>query len=325
MECREPANAPGNLGRVDKTVMLLSIVVVSWNTRELLAECLESILKDSSGIEHEVFVVDNASTDGSQAMVEERFPTVNLIQNPQNFGFAKANNQALRQSAGKYILLLNSDTQVLPGAIGGLFGFMEKHSSAGAAGARLLNRDGSLQFSCSPEPSLWREVLRLFHFPGVRPDGTYSMAGWDLTAPQEVDTILGACIILRRSILDQIGLFDEDFFMYSEEVDLCTRIRRAGWSIYWAPQSKIVHYGGQSTGKIASDMSIQLYKSKILYFRKHYPRWTANLYKSVLWLAASARLALTPFISSLEKPDQRARYLALAANYRQLREELPAL
>jgi hypothetical protein len=281
------------------------------------------ILKDDF-YNSEVIVIDNASTDGSVDILRARFPHVNLIQNQTNLGFAAANNQGIRQSTRKYMLLLNPDTEVKPGAIDALFDFMEAHPKAGACGARLLNPDGSLQYSCSPAPTLGREFLRLLHLPGMRSDGYYEMADWDLETPRRVDTLMGACLMVRRATLDQVGLLDEDYFMYSEEVDLCKRIRDGGWEIYWVPQAQVIHYGGQSTQQVAEQMFIELYKSKLLYFRKHHGRFKAGLYKLLLGLVSLTRVGFGSFErEKVESKGERSR--TTANNYRRLLAELPGL
>ena len=190
--------------------IILSIIVVSWNTREILGKCLDSIVQYPPERDYELLVVDNASTDGSAEMVRERYPGAELLVNPANYGFAKANNQAIRHCRGRYILLLNPD--------------------------------GSLQVSCYPRPTLFREFWRLFHLDRLRPVAGYPISKWSLDRPQEVDVLMGACLMLRREALDRVGLLDEDYFMYSEEVDLCYRVQRAGWRLYWIPQARIVHY-----------------------------------------------------------------------------------
>jgi GT2 family glycosyltransferase len=302
----------------------LSIVIVNWNTRELLAQCLESIYDPLSRKDIEVFVIDNASSDGSSEMVKEWFPQVRLIENEQNVGFARANNQAIHSCESRYILLLNSDTIVKPHAFHELVSFMDTHPDVGACGARLLNPDGSLQYSCSPAPSLVGEFKRLFHLPGVRPDGYYLMQEWDQNLARQVDVILGACLMLRSEVLDQVGMLDEDYFMYSEEVDLCHRIKVAGWGLYWVPQAQVVHLGGQSTRQVSEAMFLRLYQAKLIYFRKQHGRWQAFLYKLIILAAASFRLLLTP-LAWLQKPSKRQAILSLAGNYQRLLLALPGL
>jgi GT2 family glycosyltransferase len=304
--------------------MKLSIVIINWNTRDLLQGCLTSIFASTLEMDYEVIVVDNDSSDGSQEMVLEHFPKVKLISNSSNPGFARANNQALKITRGKYILLLNPDTIVKQDAIGKLVEFLEATPGAGGVGARLLNGDGSLQMSAYPEPTLFREFWRMFHFDGIYCYAAYPMDHWGLEGPQEVDILMGACLLIRKVSLDTVGLFDEDYFMYSEEVDLCARLKHAGWPLYWLPSAEVIHYGGQSTQQIAEEMFLQLYRAKILYFRKHRSKLAVLTYKSILFLAALGRLVLTPF-SYLERPAQRDNHLILSRNYRRLFWLLPDL
>ena len=273
---------------------------------------------------HEIFVVDNASTDGSQAMVSQDFPDVKLLESPENLGFAAANNLAMRVCQGDYILLLNSDTRVLPGALGAMVSFMDQNPQTGACGSRLLNPDGSLQFSCSPEPKLHTEFNRLFHLGGIRPDGYYNMEGWDLSEPRQVDVVLGACLMIRRESMQAVGLMDEDYFMYSEEVDYCKRLKDVGWKICWIPKAQVIHYGGQSTRQAATKMFICLYQGKVKYFRKHYGGFHALLYKFILFGAGLFRIALVP-LAWLGSSTKRESYLTLANNYGRLLLSLPGL
>lgn len=302
----------------------LSIIIVSWNTHDLLKACLDSIYAYPPQDPFEVWVVDNASTDGSPAMVRENFPQVRLVENTENVGFAGGNNQAIRQSTGEYVLLLNPDTEVRPEALDSLVQFMDARPDVGAAGSRLIDPDGSLQTSCSPSPTLLREFLRLFHVPGIPSDGTYDMHAWSLDVPRPVDVIQGASLIVRRSVLDQVGLLDETYFIYSEEVDLCLRIQRAGWRLYWVPRSQVVHYGGQSTRQVAAEMFLRLYQGKVLYFRKHYGRGTVMAYKAILTAAAVSRMALSP-LALLGNPAKRRQNRMLSSHYRRLLIALPGM
>ena len=300
---------------------MLQIVIVSWNTRELLKTCLESVFADAESGPIEVWVVDNASTDGSQEMVRRAFPQVVLVENLANLGFAPANNLAIRRGEAEFVLLLNSDTQVLPGALGKMAAFMQAHPSAGAAGPRISNPDGSLQTSCYPMPTLGREFWRLFHLDRLRPYGSYRMDRWSTAGERKVDVLLGACLLLRRSALDEIGLLEESYFMYSEDLDICYRLARRGWEAYWLPQAEIVHFGGQSTRQAAGPMFLRLYRSKLEFFQRHHGRPAAFFYKMVLLSASLARLALSPLAWLLPSPD-RSRRLELAHNYRRLVREL---
>ena len=194
---------------------MISIVIVSWNTALLLENCLASILANPPTSPIETWVVDNASTDNSPEMVRERFPQMRLIENRVNVGFARANNQAIQHCTGKYVLLLNPDTLVSSGALQALVDFLNKHPETGAVGARLLNPDGSLQISSDPRPTLSRELWRLFHFDALLPYAVYPPSKWETNRPQEVDVLMGACLMVRKEVLYQVGFLDEDYFIYS--------------------------------------------------------------------------------------------------------------
>lgn len=304
--------------------MKLSIVIVSWNTRELLAQCLESVFANPLTDPFEVIVVDNASADGSDGLVAAQFPQVRLIARNENVGFALGNNEAIPLCQGEYILLLNPDTVVKPDALTALVQFLDAHSEAGAVGSRLLNPDGTLQTSCYPAPTLPRELWRLFHLDVIRPYGEYNMHTWPTDTARRVDVIKGASLMFRRTVLETVGFLDGRYFMYSEEVDLCYRVRQAGWHLYWVPQSQVIHYEGQSTRQVAADMFLQLYLGKLMYFRKHYGRFAGLGYKIILVLATTIRLALTP-LAFLQKPPVRQKNFRLARNYGKLLAALPKM
>jgi N-acetylglucosaminyl-diphospho-decaprenol L-rhamnosyltransferase len=307
--------------------MDLSIIIVNWNTQEFLCRCLETVQANIENIplaRVETFVVDNASSDGSGLIVRERFPWVHLIENQVNGGFARGNNQAIRESRGRYVLLLNPDTELLDNALAILLEYMDNHPQVGGAGAYILNSDGSLQPSSHPFPTLRRELWRLFHFDRLHPYSTYDMATWNPEIAQPVDALLGACLLIRRRALENIGLLDEDYFMYSEEVDLCYRLKRAGWSLFWVPQARVIHYGGQSTRQVAAKMFLQLYRAKIQYFRKNQGRVSAQLYKLILLSASLPRLTL-PWVRLVVQNRQRQHDLTLIRNYWQLLLNLPKM
>lgn len=304
--------------------MDLSIAIVSWNTRDLLAECLSSIYALPPAARFEVIVVDNGSSDGSGTMVRKQYPQVLLIENAENPGFAVANNQAIERSSGQMVLLLNPDTVVQRDALDALLTFMDSVPDAGAAGSMLLNPDGTLQVSCAPAPTLGRELWRLAHLDRLYPVALYPMERWPTDRPRAVDTAQGASLIVRRAVIDTVGGLDETYFMYSEEVDWCERIRAARWRIYWVPQSRLVHYGGQSTRQVAGEMFLQLYRAKIQYFRKHSGRLHGRVYKGELLLASVARIAMAaaawPF-----QPAHRQERSTLAQQYGRLILALPRM
>jgi GT2 family glycosyltransferase len=264
----------------------LSIVIVNWNTREFLFRCLRSVYDTTLDLDFEVIVVDNGSTDGSQDMVRRKFPAVSLIVNTENKGFAKANNQAIRRSRGRYVLLLNSDAFVCENTIEHTVAFMDGHPEAGMAGCKLLYEDGRLQPSCYAFPTLSTEFFiavgldRLF--PKSRLFGKYGMTYWDFDDIREVDVILGAFMMVRATAIDEVGLMDERYFMYSEEVDWCYRFRDKGWRIYFYPHVETVHVGGGSTRRVRAEMLVRLYGSRIEFFRKHHGGLSARLLKLVI-------------------------------------------
>ena len=304
--------------------MNLSLVIVSWNTAELLNQCLTSIFASPPEGSFEVIVVDNASTDTSVQMVRERFSQVKVIDNQENLGFAGGNNQAIRQSQGRYVLLLNPDTAVKPEAFNHLIDFMDKNPNAGAVGPLTLNPDGTLQTSCYPVPTLFREFWRLCHLDAIYAYGIYCMENWDKSKVRKVDALLGACLLLRKTALDQVGLLDETYFIYSEEIDLCYRLQKAGWQLYWIPQARIVHYGGQSTQQVVLEMFMQLYQGKLIFIRKHYGWFAGKIYKLILLIVALLRLLVSP-LAWLERPKKRRRHLKLASQYWKLIRVLPNL
>jgi GT2 family glycosyltransferase len=295
----------------------LSIVIVSWNVREDLLKCLGMIYEHRPACTFDVWVVDNASHDGSLEAVKQAFPEVVLIENSENVGFAAANNQAIARSRGRFVLMLNPDTLPQPGALDALVDFLQAHPQAGAAGSRLLNPDGSPQDSCFPFPTLAREFWRLFHLDRFRAYGVYDMRAWDTERPRPVEVLQGTSLLLRREALDETGLLDEGYFVYTEEVDLCYRLHQAGWELHWVPRSRVVHFGGQSTRQANRAMFVSLYRTKTQYFRKHHGRGSALAYRLILLLAALFRLALTP-LTWLEPSNRRAEHLKAAGNYGEL-------
>jgi GT2 family glycosyltransferase len=311
----------------------LSIVIVNWNTRDLLAACLASIepvapsAEISASNNHrspllatEILVVDNGSSDASTAMVRDRFPQVRLIENEENTGFARANNQAIRQSRSRYVALLNSDTEVHAGALQILVRFMEEHPQAGGCGPRLLNADGSLQPSCHPMLTPGREFWRLIFLDRLWPRATYRQHRWDPDTPRRVEVIKGACLLLRRTALDQVGTLDEQYFMYTEEVDLCHRFAQAGWEQWWVPQAVVTHYGEASSQQMPEAMYLQLYRSKVQFYRKFGGPGQAERFKRLVRLAYGPRLAMAR-LASATSPSMATQ----AHTFRRLLSELPGM
>ncbi len=272
----------------------LAVVIVSWNVRDLLAACLRSLFADLdlSGLEAQVWVVDNASTDGTPEMVAETFPAVHLIASQENLGFAAGNNLALKailrnsQFAIRNsppVWLLNPDTEVQPGATVALVDFMERTPQAAVAGAKLLYADGSLQQSAFRFPGLVQLVFEFFPLPprfyDTSLNGRYPRRLYEGDSPFPVDHPLGAAMMVRREAIEQVGLLDEDFWMYCEEIDWCWRLRKAGWQAYCVPAARVIHHAGQSSGQIRIPSFVNLWTSRArLYARHHGPitRWLAQ-------------------------------------------------
>jgi len=304
--------------------MLLSIIIVSWNTKDLLRDCLTSIYEQYFPYESEIWVVDNSSDDDSPLMVERHFPQVKLLKNTQNVGFARANNQAIFKAEGKYILLLNPDTVLCERALIHLVEYLEKRPEVGAAGSKLLNADGSLQTSCYPAPTLFREFWRMFYLDKIYPFGVYSVDTWDQNKPRPVDVVMGASLMVKGNLLRKLNGLDESYYIYTEEVDLCYRIRADGFGIHWVPSSIVTHFGGQSTRQVANKMFLQLYRSKIQYFRKNYGGRHAFIYKTILLMASIFRALLSP-IAMMIFPSRRGEYSTLVRNYFDLILALPKM
>ena len=303
--------------------MTLSIVIVNWNTRELLNKCLQSIYADPYCQQSEIWVGDNASSDGSAHFVRTEFPQVRLIENSENLGFAAANNRALRGSSSDKVLLLNPDTEVKLGAIRVLASFLDANPQAGATGPMLIDSMGMAQVSVGEAPSLMGEFVRLFHLRSGF-ESTLNSTQDGQPQDRQVDVLQGACLMLRRSALDEVGLLDEDYFMFSEEVDLCQRLRKAGWTIHWVPEAKVIHHGGQSSQQVPMESFLHLYRGKITYFRKQHGTMAAIAYKAILVAASLARLFVTP-LSLFESPEGRTRHLDLARQYGRLLIQMPGM
>ncbi len=251
----------------------LSIIIVNWNTRSIVCDCLRSIYQQGGEIDLEVIVIDNASTDGSVEMVKKDFPQVTLIENSQNRGFAAANNQGIAISKGRYVLLLNSDTIVLDNAIAKTVAFADSHPEAAVVGCRVLNPDRTLQPTCFMFPSILNMLLSSTYlyklFPKSKFFGRERMTWWDRSDVREVDVVTGCFMLVRQDAIKKVGSMDEQFFIYGEETDWCYRFKQANWKILFAPGAEIIHLGGQSAKKRATTMVVQLRKSILQFMKKH--------------------------------------------------------
>jgi len=288
----------------------LSVIIVNWNAHDYLVECLTSVEHQAGGLSLEAWVVDNGSTDGSAELVEREFPGVKLLVNRENRGFARANNQALSLAQGRYLLFLNPDTRLLPQVLSTLTQFLDHHPCAGAVAPQILSPEGCIQPSCRRFPTLgtvfWEATGLDRIFPRHPLLGRYLMGDWDHQTLRQVDQPMGACLMVRRTALDQAGPFDERFFLFFEEVDLCRRLKSAGWDIYFVPQARIIHYGGQSTGQNSRRTAWLFHRSRYKYFRKHFGRGGEWLVRALMVVSFPWQLVLRLGLV-LSKPMERDR------------------
>ncbi len=301
----------------------ISVIIVNWNTRELLAQCLAAVFANPAPPAFEVWVVDNGSTDGSPEMVAARYPDVKLIKNARNGGFSHANNQVLKQITAPYALLLNPDAILQPGALSSMWTWMEAHPAAGVVGPTLVNPDGSFQAAGNDFPGLitqWLIIAGLAHrllgpyFPSHGPSQTETAV--------RTDWMGGACLLARTQAIQTVGNLDEEFFMYSEETDWCYRMWQAGWEVYWLPKARCVHWRGQSSRQAQILTPARLAQASYLFFHKHYgqPRTILLQFGMVVFgLAKAAAFAIAYLASGARRGLWRAK---IAANWRIAREGL---
>lgn len=252
----------------------LSIVIVSYNVREYLDQCLQSVRKALQGIDSEVIVVDNQSEDDTVAFVREHYPEVCMIESGGNVGFARANNMGIRQSDSEYVLLLNPDTVIAENTLREVMSFMDLHETVGGAGVQMLNADGTKAMESrrgrpTPLVSFYKMCGLADLFPRSRTFARYYMSWLSWNEPAEIEVVSGAFFFIRRKALDEVGLLDEDFFMYGEDIDLSCRLLNAGWHNCYLP-CRIIHYKGGSTDKTTVRYVRVFYQAMLIYFRKHY-------------------------------------------------------
>ena len=255
--------------------MDLSIIIVSYNNKKLLKHTIDSIYRTQQNINFEIVVVDNNSTDGSVDLIKQKYKQVKLIENNNNLGFSKANNKGINQSKGKYILLLNSDTVVTNNCFEKCVKYMDEHPGIGALGCKVVLPDGKLDPACkrsfpTPEVSFYRMMGLSKLFPKSRRFGKYNLTYLDENEIHDVDCLVGAFMMVRREVIDEVGLLDENFFMYGEDIDWCYRIKKAGWKIVYYPEAQIIHYKGGSSDKKNPKLIYEFYRSMYLFYNKHY-------------------------------------------------------
>lgn len=283
----------------------VTVAVVNWNTLEELRDCLASALEHYQDFRYEIVVVDNASHDGSPDMVREEFPQVRLIANTDNVGFARANNQIIDDSSGRYLLLLNSDTITVDNSVKTMVDYMDAHPEVGIVGGMLRNRDGSFQASHARFPSLRTEFLlatglgRRFYlksFPSYGEEASACKADW----------VGGAFLMARRAAVDQVGGLDEDFFMYSEETEWCYRMRKSGWEVHHLPAAKVIHLLGVSSAKSSEPLARRLVEGRLKFYSKHHSAPMAWTFRFFLFASNFARAVLWSVRRALSRGDAAA-------------------
>jgi N-acetylglucosaminyl-diphospho-decaprenol L-rhamnosyltransferase len=312
----EVENAMTASPRQPEQVPDLSIVIVSWNVRDLLQKCLASIYCPDApdmALTIEIIVVDNASTDGSVEMVRQTFPQVTLIANADNRGFTGGNNQGIAASRGRYVLLLNPDTEVLDDALAHMVAYMDAHPEIGALGPMLLYPDGSVQSSRrrfpTPATAFFESTTLQSWFPNHHLLRNYYVLDQPHDAFARVDWVDGACILARRETLDQVGLLDDGYFMYSEELDWCRRAKAAGWQVVYYPTARIMHHRGQSSGQVKAFQIVRFNRSKVRYFRKLHGSVVATSLRLFLLMNYGYQLLLetSKWIVGHKRPLRRQR------------------
>jgi len=264
----------------------LSIVLVGWNNKAYLDPCLVSLYESGLNCSFDVIVVDNGSTDGSQDMLREKYPQVAIIQNESNVGLGKASNQGIEATKGRYILLLNNDTIVNGASFDAMVDFLEKNPKAGGVGGKLMNPDGTIQAGYNYFSSLHEELLVATRL------GEFIRVGYpaimDANEIKSVDWMGSACLMVRRSALDEVGLLDEGYFIYGDEADLQFRLKKAGWEIYFLPNATTIHYGGRSMNRWSRRKMV--YRGKLLFYQKHYGFLKTFALRLILGILSVAKL-----------------------------------
>ncbi len=255
--------------------MDVSIVITTYNVRDLLAECLESVYRSRGLAAFEVFVVDNDSVDGTPEMIRERFPQVRLFVNDENLGFARANNRAIREASGRYLLILNPDTRIRENTLAHMVEVMDERPEVGLAGVKLVRPDGDMDQACRRSfPTPLNAVGKFLRLDRVFPKtfGAYNLAWKDPDGDYEVDAVVGAFMFMRREVIDDVGLLDESFFMYGEDLDWCWRIKRRQWKVLYLGSQEVLHVKGASTRQNPLDMNTHFHRAMFIFHNKHLER-----------------------------------------------------
>ncbi len=280
----------------------LSVIIVNWNAGDFIINCIKSIYDNTKNITFEVIVVDNNSSDSSCEHIKSKFADVILIENKNNLGFARANNHGIKQSSGRCILLLNPDTVVLLDSLEKMVELMDNNKDVGGLGCKILNPDLTTHRYFRKDPSLSKEILKLILPERFSLEEKRTKPG-EYKNEREVQVLSGCCMMVKREVFDKIGLLDEDFFMYGEDVELCQRIRKSSWKIHYTPYAKIIHYGKKSTEQIRTQMSIEGLKSTFKLLKKNSGSFNAMLYRLAIFITSILKIIIysSLFVLSLKK------------------------
>jgi GT2 family glycosyltransferase len=272
------------------------VIIVSWNAKAYLLKCLDSVFRQTTGTSHstEIIVVDNASTDGSPEAVAANYPSVKLVVNDANYGFARANNIGLRASTGEYLLLVNSDVVVSPDCFSKCIRYLDEHPEIGMLGPRIIGTDGRIQRSCMSYPSIWNALCRALGldslFPRSQLFGSYLLTYWNHEDTRDVEVINGCFWIIRRSAMDQVGMLDERFFIYGEDIDWCMRFNASGWKVVFFSEAEALHYGGASSANAPLRFQIEMQRANLQYWKKHHSALQVAAYLAICTLHHSLRI-----------------------------------
>lgn len=285
--------------------MDLSVVIVNYETFELTRNTVDSILDYSYPFDFEVIVVDNASTDDSLSRLQKHFgDKVKFIASKQNSGFAAGNNQALKNVDSRYVLLLNSDTVVWENTLNDIYDYMEINSDVGACGCQVLLEDGNLDKACKRSfPNVKNSFFRLFHIPTKSKNDNYNLDDLDDDGIYEIDCLTGAFIFTRKEVLDEIGLLDETFFMYGEDIDFCYRIKSAGWKIVYYGKDKITHFKGASSKKQRPKLIYEFYRAMYIYYKKHHAQDSSFLVNIIVYFGIAILCIVKLFLNIFKKKN----------------------
>jgi GT2 family glycosyltransferase len=277
--------------------MDLSIIIVNYNTKKLLGETIQSVIDTVASIKYEIIVVDNASIDGSIEMVKKQYPQVNLIENKDNLGFPKANNIGIKKASGRYILLLNSDTKVLKQCFDKCLDYMDMNLKVGALGCKLLLASGELDHACkrgfpTPEASLYY-ILKLHKlFPSNKRFGQYTLNYLPIDEINEVDALTGAFIMVRKEVINKVGLLDETYFMYGEDLDWCYRIKEAGYKVIYYPEAVTIHYKGGSSKRKRYKTIYEFHRAMYIFYNNHYRNKYNFIVTGIVFAAIAVKMSV---------------------------------